>query len=167
MVNLMYSLQHGLIYGAVITGYLLVMMITVDPIIWGYSDYPERVKHKVRAPSSDERKKALVVALPFFLFMLIYSIYSLLKLRTVGGIIPFLDAFVHLLVLAAFASFGDLVLIDWLVISKITPSFVIIEGSEAADYKDFSHHYIGHVYASFVIFFLCAFVAYIASIYSM
>jgi len=141
------------------------MMMTFDPIVWGYSDYPERVKHKVREPSSDERKIGLIVSIPFLLFTLLFPIYSVLRLRTMfGGSILFLDAFVHLLVLAAFASFGDLVLIDWLLISKITPGFVIIEGSEAADYKDFRHHYVGHVYASVVIFFLCAFVAYIISI---
>ena len=69
MVNLTYTLQEGLIYGAGITGYLLVMMMTVNPRIWGYSDYPERVKRKVHPPSDCEKKRALLVAAPFFIFM--------------------------------------------------------------------------------------------------
>ncbi len=42
------------------------------------------------------------------------------------------------------ASFGDMVILDWLIISKITPEFVIIPGSDKADYKNFSHHYKAH-----------------------
>ncbi|MFC1802605.1 hypothetical protein ACFL0D_01420 [Thermoproteota archaeon] len=165
MVSLTYTLQEGLIYGAGITGYLLVMMMTVNPRIWGYSDYPERVKRKVHPPSDCEKKRALLVAAPFFIFMSLYPIYSVFKFNaTRGGNIEFLDAFTHLIVMAAFPFFGDLVLLDWVIISKITPSFVIIEGSDAEDYKDFSHHYVGHAYASVIILVICALVAFMVSI---
>ena len=46
------------------------------------------------------------------------------------------------------ANMGDLFFLDWLIVSKITPKFVIIPGSEAEDYKDFSHHYKGHAKAT-------------------
>ena len=164
MINLTYSLQEGLFYGACITIYLLAMMMTVNPRIWGYSDYPERVKRKVKPPSDDEKKIGLFVALPYFIFMPFYPIYSVLRLRIMmGGNISFWDSFVHLLILAALASFGDLVLLDWLIISKITPGFVVIEGSEAEDYKDFRNHFVGHAYASVIIFCLCGLIAYIVS----
>jgi hypothetical protein len=39
------------------------------------------------------------------------------------------------------------VLLDWLLISRITPKFVIIPGSVEEDYKDFSHHFKGHARA--------------------
>jgi hypothetical protein len=48
------------------------------------------------------------------------------------------------------ASLVDLVFLDWLIISKITPRFVIIPGSDEADYKDFSHHYRGHGRAALI-----------------
>ena len=74
-VNLAYYIQQGLIYGASLTGYLLLVMMTTDPITWGYSDYPERVKRKVREPSSDERRIGLIVAVPFILFTLLFPVY--------------------------------------------------------------------------------------------
>lgn len=164
MLDLDYSLQQGLIYGGAITLYLLIMMMTIDARVWGYNDYPEKVKRKVRPPSESERKLGLLVAAPFFVFMSVYPLYSVYNLKTmIGGSISFITAFSHLLVLAAVATFGDLVLLDWLIISKITPRFVVIEGSEVSDYKDFSHHYIGHVYASLIILVICALVAYVAS----
>lgn len=48
-------------------------------------------------------------------------------------------------------TFGDLVILDWLIISKITPQFVIIPGTEKEDYRDLSHHYKGHVKATAVL----------------
>jgi hypothetical protein len=165
MLNLAYSIQQGLLYGAAITGYLLLMMVTVNPRVWGYSDYPERVKRKVQPPTGEEKKLALLVAAPYFLFMPLYPVYSVLQLKTMmGGAITFHDALIHLLVLAAMATFGDLVILDWLIISKITPGFVVIEGSEPADYKDFTHHYVGHAYASVVIVAICVVVSYAVSV---
>ena len=163
--NPAYTFQQGLLYGVAITGYLLLMMVTVNPRVWGYSDYPERVKRKVRPPTAEERRLAGVVAAPYFLFMPLYPVYSVLQLRAMtGGTIAFTDALTHLLVLAASAFLGDLVILDWLIISRITPRFVVIEGSEPADYKDFTHHYVGHAYASVVIVALCAAVAYVVSV---
>ena len=52
------------------------------------------------------------------------------------------------------AAVVDLVILDWLVISRITPGFVIIPGSVEADYKDFSHHYRGHAWGALAITFL-------------
>jgi hypothetical protein len=105
------------------------------------------------------------VAAPYFLFMPLYPVYSVLQLKAMaGGAIAFTEALTHLLVLAASAFLGDLVILDWLIISKITPRFVVIEGSEPADYKDFTHHYIGHAKASVIIFLLCAVIAYAVSV---
>jgi hypothetical protein len=43
---------------------------------------------------------------------------------------------------------GDMVILDWIVVSKITPRFVVIPGSEKADYKDFSQHFRAHAKAA-------------------
>jgi hypothetical protein len=51
------------------------------------------------------------------------------------------------------------VLLDWLIISKITPGFVVIPGSEVEDYKDFSHHYRGHLRAAVVMVIISVVIA--------
>jgi hypothetical protein len=160
-----YSLQQGLFYGLVINGYLLLMMMTVNPRIWGYEDYPDIVKQKVQPLTDREKRLRYIFALPFFLFMPLYPIYSVLQMKSLnGGTISFIAAFVHLLILAGIAFLGDLIILDWLIISKITPKFVIIEGSDPADYKDFTHHYIGHAYASVIIILILAALSYIVSV---
>ena len=49
------------------------------------------------------------------------------------------------------ATIGDLVILDWLIVNKITPKFVVIPGSGKQDYKDFSHHFKWHVKSLVVI----------------
>mgnify|MGYP001820954800 CR=1 FL=1 len=58
---------------------------------------------------------------------------------------------------------GDLVILDWLIVSRITPRFVMIPGTMEEDYKDFSHHYRGHLRATIPMAVLCGIVAAIAS----
>ena len=157
---LSFSLIHGLIYGLGITGYIFLLMITTSPRIWGYQDYPDRVKEKVPPQTRHERTIAGIYGVPFILFSIVFPIYSILALKSrLGGTIPFASAFVHLLILVVLGTLGDLVILDWLIISKITPSFVVIPGSEAEDYKDFSHHYTGHLRATFIMVILSAIIA--------
>ena len=67
------------------------------------------------------------------------------------GEIAFWLAFLNLLILFLVATIGDLLILDWLIVSKNTHRFVIIPGTEAEDYKDFSHHYKDHVKATIAI----------------
>jgi hypothetical protein len=46
------------------------------------------------------------------------------------------------------------VLLDLLLVSRITPRFVIIPGSVKEDYKDFSHHFKGHAKAAILMIIL-------------
>jgi len=163
-VQLDYSLQQGLIYGSIFTGYIFLLMITLSPRIWGYTDYPETIKRKVPPQTRRERIIAGIVSVPFILFAIVYPAYSVLTLKDrLGGVMTFNDAFVHLLMMVIFITIGDLVILDWFIISKITPRFVVIPGSEMEDYKDFSHHYRGHLRATIIMIVLCAAVAVIVS----
>jgi len=163
-VQLGYSLQQGLIYGSVFTGYIFLLMITLSPRIWGYTDYPETVKRKVPPQTRRERTIAGIVSAPFLLLAIAYPAYSVFALKDrLGGVMTFSDAFVHLLMMVIFTTIGDLVILDWFIISKVTPRFVIIPGSEAEDYKDFSHHYRGHLKGTIIMIVLCAAVAVIVS----
>jgi len=149
---LSHLITHGLLYSVIVTGYLLVLMITTSPRVWGYNDYPQAIKDKVPPQTNSERNLATVLALPWFIFTLGFPIYSTLVLKAkLSNDITLWIAFLNLFVLFLFATTGDLVILDWLIVSKITPRFVIIPGSEKEDYKDFSHHFRGHARASMLI----------------
>jgi len=159
-----YSFQQALIFGAVFTGYIFLLMITLSPRIWGYADYPEAIKRKVSPQTRREKTIAGIASVPFFLFALAYPVYSVIALKDrLGGVMTFGDAFVHLLMMVVTITIGDLVIIDWFIISKVTPRFVVIPGSEVKDYKDFSHHYWGHLKATIIMILLCAAVAVVFS----
>jgi len=123
-------------------------MIAFSPRVWGYSDYPEVVKRKVPVQTRKEKIVAAILGLPWFVFVLGFPVYSTLALKSkLGGEIPFFIASTNVLGMFLSATLGDLVLLDWLLVSRITPRFVIIPGSVKDDYKDFSHHFKGHVKA--------------------
>jgi hypothetical protein len=123
-------------------------MALTSPRVWGYTDYPEVVKHKVPPQTPREKQLAAVIGLPWFIFVFGFPIFSTYVLKSkLGDEIPFIFAFLNSLALILLATLGDLVILDWLIVSKITPKFVIIPGSERADYKDFSHHYKAHAKA--------------------
>lgn len=151
---------HGLVYFVIATGYLLLTMVTLSPRVWGYADYSEEIKAKVPPQTAVEKRLAIVVGLPWFFFVFGYPIYSTYALKLkMGGEIPFWVALLNALVLVALATFGDLVLLDWGIVSRITPRFVIIPGTDASDYADFSHHYRAHARAAPILLLLCVGIA--------
>lgn len=143
-----HMLMSGLLFGAVSTVYLFLIMRIFPPRVWGYEDYSDAIKRKVPPQTKEEKTIASIISLPWFIFILAFPVWSTITLRAkLGGEIPFLTAFLNLLVLFVSATIGDLVILDWLIVSRITPKFVIIPGSTREDYRDFSHHYIGHAKA--------------------
>ena len=49
-------------------------------------------------------------------------------------------AFLNVFAQSLLAVLGGLVILDWLIVRKLTPRFVVIPGTTAADHKDVSHH---------------------------
>jgi len=145
-------IKHGLFFTVIVNGYLFILMITMSPRVWGYRDYPEVVKQKVPPQTKKEKALAGIVGLPWFIFVLGFPVVSTYMLKSnLGDEISFFKAFLNIYVFFSFATVGDLVILDWLIISKITPRFVIIPGTEVRDYKDFSHHYKGHAKAAILL----------------
>ena len=153
-------ITHGLFFAVIFNGYLLLVMALTSPRVWGYTDYPDVVKHKVPPQTQREKLLAAVIGLPWFIFVLGFPIFSTYVLKSkLGDEIPFMIAFLNLLVLFLLATVGDFVILDWLLVSKITPKFVILPGSERADYKDFSHHYKAHARATIGLTLICLVIA--------
>ncbi len=153
---LTHVISHSLFYAAVLNGYLLLMMITLSPRVWGYSDYPEAIKAKVPPQTAQEKKLAMIVAIPWFIFILGFPFYSTYMLKSdLGGEISFWTAFLNIFAMVLAGTLGDLVILDWLIINKITPAFVMIPGTDKEDYEDFSHHYKAHAVAAVPLILLC------------
>ena len=149
-------LIHGLFYAAVFNGFLLLMMVTTSPRVWGYSDYSDEIKAKVPPQTKEEKRRAVLWGIPMMIFAIGFPIYSTLLLKSnLAGEFSFWIAFLNVLVMVFLAYLVDLVILDWLIVCKITPQFVIIPGTEEADYKDFSHHYRAQLRAAPILVLVC------------
>lgn len=152
---LKHVLLHSLIFAVSVNAYLFLVMIMISPRVWGYADYPAVIKNKVEPQTRKEKRLAALISFPWLIFVLGYPVYSTYLLKSnLGGSITFGMAFLNLMAMFTVANMGDLFFLDWLIVSRITPKFVIIPGSEVEDYKDFSHHYKGHARATIGMVFI-------------
>ena len=156
-----YVLTQGLFYNIIVIGYLVTIMISLSPRIWGYSDYSNEIKAKVPPQTSQEKMWSVLIGAPWTIFVVGFPIFStyLLKVK-LGGEISYWNLFLNVFVMTFVFNLFDLIVLDWLIISRITPKFVIIPGTEVADYKDFSHHYKAQGIAAVVILVLCFIIAF-------
>lgn len=144
-----HALTHGLIFAGIANAYLFLVMISTSPRVWGYADYPLAIKNKVPPQTRREKMKALLIGLPWFIFIFGFPVFSAYSLKSkLGNEISFWAAFLNVFVMILLATIGDMVVLDWIVVSKITPRFVVIPGSEKADYKDLSQHFRAHAKAA-------------------
>lgn len=149
-------LIHSLLFAALVNGYLLLVMVFTSPRVWAYSDYSDAIKAKVPPQTPEEKRLAMIIAVPWMLFTFGFPLYSTYALKSdLGGEISFWTAILNLLALVTAATLGDLVILDWLIVNKITPEFVIMPGTEKADYSDFSHHYRAHARSAVYLLILC------------
>ena len=108
----------------------------------------------------------MLIGLPWFAFVLgfpLFSAYSL-KSKLAHGI-ALVTAFLNVFLMVQLAMLVDLVLLDWLVVSRITPRFIIIPGSEKADYKDFTAHYRAHANAAVALMLVALAIAAVVSFF--
>ncbi|MHA2002817.1 MAG: hypothetical protein ACW960_01815, partial [Candidatus Thorarchaeota archaeon] len=130
--------------------YLLGVMKLLSPRIWAMSDYPPEITERVPPQTDAERRTASLSFIPFLILGLGFPIISTLMLESVlGGTISLLDAFLNIFGIMMFGTFGDLVILDWLIVGTITPDWVIIPGTEDmrdTAYKDFrKYHGKAHI----------------------
>jgi hypothetical protein len=160
-----YILTQGLIYFLIVDGYLFLLMISLSPRIWGYADYSSEIKKKVPPQTRKEKTIASIVGIPWILFAFGFPVFSSIQLKgLLGTEFTFLVAFINIFVMVVLVNIGDVLILDWLLVGKITPKFVILPGTEKEDYKDFSHHYKGHIKASFIQLIICVLLAFIVSL---
>jgi hypothetical protein len=161
-------LLHGLLAAVLLIAYLLPVMRFLSPRIWGFSDYPKEVTSRVPPQTRHERRVAGLLAVPFFMLMVVYPLVSTLVLKTsYGGSIPLLDAFLNAFGVLMIATLADLLILDLLIVGTITPSWVIIPGTE--DMKDTAYkafrktHARGHVYGTIGLAVLSLIIALVAA----
>jgi hypothetical protein len=116
--------------------------------IW-LNDYPPDIKEKFGPMSEKAKKQGTMIAIPFFLIMIGGIVWSNLRLKKAnGGQLGRKAAFLNAFALIFSGWFFDLTILDWLLFVKVTPSFVVLPGTEGmAGYDDYGFHLREHMRA--------------------
>jgi hypothetical protein len=165
-----FLLTHGLVIAGAMTGYLLFMMVTLNPRVWGYADYPESITKHVPPQTKREKTIAGLFGIPFFVLVLGSPIWSTLLLEAqLGGALSFGGAFVNLFGIHLLMQAGDLFICDLLIVGTLTPSFVIIPGTEHlrdTEYKAFrKFHAKGHAKGIIATIIICVVLAWVIVVF--
>jgi hypothetical protein len=128
-------LTHLFIYNLA-ASVLLYGSLAYNPRMWLHRMPPE-VRAKVAKKTPQERKLFLKLALPFLLLLfgypLVYGIRESASLLTI-----------FLTLCAFFVSFAvwDTLVLDLLIFCKITPGFIMIDGTDREDYSNMKYHLV-------------------------
>ena len=146
--------RHALLYGGVLSAVLSVLLLAVlwmNPEIL-LKDYPPDIQQKHGPMSERSRRQRVPVAIVIGAVALAIVMMSFSAVRTNGGgRIPFVTAFVHLLVMFSVFNVVDLLLLDWTLVA-IRPTFMVLPGTEgSAGYGDYGFHFRGFMIGTVLI----------------
>jgi len=118
----------------------LLWMITKNPRMM-LQDYPQEIIEIVPPKTEKEKKDARLYGLPFlgllFFYPLAAGFYT--KFNTDYS---FYNIWVYVFSLLISFNVFDLLVIDWLIFCTITPTFIVIPGTERHPaYKDYRFHF--------------------------
>lgn len=140
-------IRHAMLYGVVLSAVLFALMLVVgriNPEIM-LKDYPPDIQAKYGPMSDRSKRQRLPVGIVFIAIILGVVIWSFQGVGThPDGDIPFVTAFIHLFVVFSVFNVLDWLVLDWLIVVTIRPSFVILPGTEGlAGYDDYAFHFRG------------------------
>ena len=120
----------------------LIGILRFNPRLF-LQDYPEDIQNQVPPKTTKEKRQSLVVGIPFLFLLVAVPFISTLTLKHQSGeAISFLPLFLNAFGVVFIFNLVDLLLLDWLMFCFITPSFLIIPGTEGMKgYKDYAYHF--------------------------
>jgi hypothetical protein len=139
--------SHALIYGVILSGVLFTLilgLVRINPEIM-LQDYPPDIQAKYGPMSERSKRQRIPVAIFFIAVLLGIVTLSFQGISTnPEGDIPFFAAFIHLFVMFSVFNLLDWLVLDWLIVVTLRPSFIILPGTEGlAGYEDYGFHFRG------------------------
>lgn len=121
---------------------LILMSLHRNPRIWLH-DFPKAIRESVTEKTEEEQKLARTYGLLFGPIFVGVPIVTALYYSQE----PALQIFLHIFVMAVTFNLIDLLIVDWLLICRLTPNWVVIPGTSEPPiydaYKDYWFHFVG------------------------
>jgi len=153
--------RQALLYGVILSAVLFTLTLGVtriNPEIM-LNDYPPDIKAKYGPMSERSKRQRLPVALVLIVVLVGIVVWSFQGLSPAGEL-GFVTAFIHLFVMFFVFNLLDWLVLDWLIVVAIRPSFIILPGTEGlAGYADYGFHFRGFLIGMVIIFLTSLIVA--------
>lgn len=137
-------LLHGLIFGAVLSllmGVIFLGIAYANPEIW-LNDYPPDIRERFGPMSERAKRQRRLAGVPVFLLLFGTITLSAFRLARIGDYEPFFTVFFGTFIVLLVFNLVDLLILDWLVFTTLTPGFVVLPGTEGArGYSDYGFHF--------------------------
>jgi hypothetical protein len=136
-------LRDGASLSVVGATYLLVLLRFFPRIFLRH--YPKEIREIVPPKSEKERRMSILLGVPFGLLFIGATFASALLWRaSAQGSPSFWELFAHAFGVFFLFNLVDLLILDWLIVCKFTPRWVILPGSEhIAMPKAYFQHFKG------------------------
>jgi len=141
------SIRHTASDGALLSSlFVTIVMVSLrhNAEMWLH-DYPPAIQERFGPMSPAAKRQGRVVAIPLFAILLGGPALSTWRLRRrVSGELAFASAFAHAYALMALFNLVDLLIVDYLLLVRLRPSFAVLPGTEGmAAYDDVGFHVKG------------------------
>jgi hypothetical protein len=141
MLNIGKTFLDGIIL-SVLASTLLIGILRFNPRLF-LQDYPDEIQNQVPPKTDQEKRQSLIVGIPFLLLLFVVPFISTLVLKHQSGeLFSFFPLFINAFGVVFIFNLVDLLLLDWLLFCFITPSFLVIPGTNGMQaYKDYGYHF--------------------------
>jgi heme/copper-type cytochrome/quinol oxidase subunit 3 len=144
MPDLTLLLQHGTLYGAILSVFMVLAFVGaayLNPEIW-LPDYPPDIRERFGPMSERAKRQRRLIGIPVFLLLTGVLVLSSVRLAQIGSESLFFSVFFGTFVVLLVFSAVDLLILDWLVFVTLRPRIVVLPGTEGAEgYGDYGFHF--------------------------
>ena len=144
MPDITLLLQHGLLYGAILSGLMSIAFIGttyLNPEIW-LSDYPPDIREKYGPMSERAKRQRKLIGIPVVLVLFGTIVFSIFRFAQLSGELTSFAAFILTFVMLMIFNLVDLLLLDWLIFVTIQPRIIVLPGTEGMEgYRDYGFHF--------------------------
>ncbi len=124
---------HIIIYN-VLLSIILYASLAINPRMWIHRMPPE-VRAKIEDKTKQEKKLFAFIAIPLLLIMFFYPVFVVYFNYS-----KLTDCMLYLTLFYVSFNLVDTLILDILIFARITPSFVMIRGTNRNDYKNINYH---------------------------
>jgi hypothetical protein len=114
-------------------------------------DYPPEITAGIPAQTTEEKRAGMKYGLTFLLTLAVFPLLIGLVFKFLGPV-SFIELWLRIFVLMFSFNLVDLVILDWIIFCWLTPSFMVLPGTEGhPGYKNYRFHFIGFLKGTLIV----------------